>query len=406
MPITTRVRTSGEPVNRDTIQNFSSIRGTMPGFLCEYIYGNPANENLSLPVLTNYYSRITDSVGSIGIGGWPNRYVDHEKWVVEIPQSYLQSYGACDTLWSHTVTYGQMGIYDWVMDLARQNVKPDSEFYVWADKAYTKLVAQFPTEVSVANFMWELREIKDLIPKLSAEFSDVVANGFLTLNFGWIPFISDLQKLYHLQAKVKSRLDYLRARWGKATRMGTTTSYSDVYSHKIGPMQVHGGSRIHLEFNVVHCSNTFTAGGTLFHTLEWINAAYAEWHAMFGSTGLLDPLSIVWEAIPYSFIADWIFSIGSWIERYGHIIEEPDHWQITRLSSSKKAVIVFDIIQLNPPDPFGMTSKTFGPRKLGQVRYTRYTRYPGLPTSTLFDRASLVSPKQLALLAALAVGHS
>jgi hypothetical protein len=47
--------------------------------------------------------------------------------------------------------------------------------------------------------------------------------------------------------------------------------------------------------------------------------------------GLLDPLSIVWNAIPFSFVLDWFSNIGEWVEQLIHdpaipiVIEDFSH---------------------------------------------------------------------------------
>jgi hypothetical protein len=280
---------------------------------------------------------------------------------------------------------------------------PDSEWWVFNDEAFISFNAQMPTEVSLANFMWELRELKDLIPKITGRLQDVVANSYLTLEFGWLPLIGDLQKLYRIGETVKSRLDYLLARWGKNTHLG---AYKKVVltPSPIDPVPLNAFANLALGVDIEQCTITYRAGGYMFHTLEWVKSARAEWHALAGALGFLDPLAIVWEAIPYSFVVDWVFDMDSWINRYGHIVEEPEHWSIYGLCTSRKKEVKARIFQVNQEGSYNISR--FPNREIGTFSSSVYERLPGLPTSPVFDRASFVTPKQLALLAALGVGHT
>lgn len=400
MPRSTRTRTMGEPFafNATGYQAASTVVSGSSFPWCNGWGGTV--ENFQFQAASSNYARIDDEVGPYPFGAYPQSRVGHEKWRYSLRSTYYPSRGMCGALWTIT---GTPRVPYLIAFSARNLRPPDGEYSQFCDEAYHTLTAQFPTEVSIANFMWELRELQDLIPKIQGGLTDIVANGYLTLNFGWLPLIGDLQKLYNIGKTVKTRLDYLRARWGRKTRLGTSKRVN-VAKPPIGPIALNASAGAHIRGDVTRCETTYRAGGRLFHTLEWVNQANAEWHALIGALGFLDPLAIVWEAIPYSFVVDWVIGMDSWINRYWHLVEEPDHWNISGLCGSRKTVIEVNIVQVNSTEMWQGTR--FEDRLLGTFSYSSYDRSPGLLTSSSFDRVGLVTPKQLALLAALGVGHT
>lgn len=399
MPDSTRIRQQGSlgPVN--VTINAAFNKSTSGHFACTN-YG-PGTRTFGTRNIGEYHSQITDAIGTFGTGGYTQKSCTHEWRRVNVMfPTYHSCFGQCDSTFTFT---GRPGVRDVEVNLFTGVRPPDSEFRLWCDQAFASLTQQFPTEVSIANFIWELRELKDLIPKIQDGLSKVAANGYLTLEFGWLPLISDLQKLWNIQKVVKTRLDYLLARWGKPTRVGTAKVINTPprVERQYGLFEEAG---LFCRVDLVSSVTTYRAGGFLLHTLEWLRQADSEWHAMMGSLGFLDPLSVVWNAIPYSFAADWFLNVGSWVDRYGHIVEEAEHWNVYKLTSSQKTVATWNIVQVNPIQ--GFRSKSSPDRLIMTLNYSRYVRYVGLPVSSFFDPSSLLSPKQLALLAALAVGHS
>jgi hypothetical protein len=45
--------------------------------------------------------------------------------------------------------------------------------------------------------------------------------------------------------------------------------------------------------------------------------------------GLLDPLSVIWELAPYSFVVDWFVPIGDWLEALNQVSSLTGRWLIT-----------------------------------------------------------------------------
>lgn len=366
----------------------------------------PATTTRNVPAVTalrQKHSDISDVIGGRDVyGNLPQREVTHEKWEIQFHKLNFQpAIASCNRFTTYT---GLVYCGATARSLALGFRPPTSEWSVFRDKAYNTFVTQFPTEVSIANFMWELREISSLIPKIRHDsFSKSIANGYLTYEFGWKPMLDDIKKLYSLMEKVQSRIDYLKSRWGKVTRLGLSqeSTYSGP-STKKQTVTLDTGSGVALEYLATAWNTRYTAGGKLLHRLDWLFDADKTWRALVGSLGLDKPGSIIWEAIPYSFLFDWFTDLDDLIARLPNITEQPDDWVIKQLSNSRKTKVVVEVRQVNSRQ--SNSQSNFAPVLLATAVFEWYERVPGLSIS--LDRLSLLSPKQLALLAALATGRS
>lgn len=129
---------------------------------------------------------------------------------------------------------------------------------------------------------------------------DAVANNWLELQYGWLPLLKDAEGGAQFLAKYLEfpYVQRYRARSKKPHHLiPTTTSPAYDYDDR--------------------CSQT---------TYAQI-IAYVEEVDPVGLSGLLDPATLAWELLPYSFVVDWFLPIGDFLSARG-------------LSSSIKATYV------------------------------------------------------------------
>jgi hypothetical protein len=170
--------------------------------------------------------------------------------------------------------------------------------------------------VSIPNFLVEIDDLKKLyqIWKKNLSIAKNLAGAHLNYKFGWKPTVGDLSDLIegvtHLRAKLKAFEDSI----------GTTR-------------QDRSGVKLTLPTSATG-TITYPSG---LHTCSYTASCqrkavcYVAWQpqplAVMGSLdkvlrGLLDSLGfelnprIIWDALPFTFVIDWFFGVGSFLDRY------------------------------------------------------------------------------------------
>lgn len=273
----------------------------------------------------------------------------------------------------------------------------DQIWQIFADEAFNSFSTQIPTDVSVANFTWELRELGQLLPKLGANVQKTLSGQQLQMEFGWKPLLDDLRKLGGLLSRVNSRIDFLKSTYGKRTRLGAykgnvaEVSLSS-YTQNIQDMRF---SYVTHRWELVATRCDLRAGGLLFHTLEDLDTVYSFCRAMTVALGLDNPLKTVWNALPYSFVVDWFLGLSRVL---GHLSINPFEgaWQVENFSSSANSFAKWKVSQV--VDNVVVAN-------LGYVNARRYERISYLPVSQTILNLQIPSPQQLLLLNAMFAQH-
>lgn len=278
----------------------------------------------------------------------------------------------------------------------------DSLLTFHCDKAFNEFYQQWPEEISIANAIWELKEVAQLIVPISNSAIKNLNNAYLSYEFGWKPLIGDIKAMMDISQRVSDRIAYLKERKGKLTRMGY---YRDnFHSLSSGSNVVTGNLNCNgtIEARLVKYSSKFSAGGRLFHTMDDLDEDYREILAYMGAFGLTNPAKIIWNAIPYSFIVDWISNVSNTLTRYS-TLQDQQGWKIDRMSWSYTQVWDIDIwMRQTVQNKYGDSRVT--PWKCGSVRYKRYRRENGLSVGNSLIGLTDPTYREQALLAALILG--
>lgn len=111
-----------------------------------------------------------------------------------------------------------------------------------------------------------------------------LAQNWLELQYGWLPLVSDAHDAAIFAADVMEgqMLQKYRVRRKRKGRCGWNAYYYQATeNHGIYKKQI---------------------------------VAFLSEKSSLGLSGLLDPLSIIWEKVPFSFVADWFIPIGNYLE--------------------------------------------------------------------------------------------
>lgn len=171
------------------------------------------------------------------------------------------------------------------------------------------------TTVSVPNFLLELGDIKSLFElwKNNVSLAKNLAGARLNYSFGWKPTIGDVaamldsvrsfkDKLQHFRESLNSitNKDYLMA---KIVVNKTGSNYnSTTHGRTDWTGSLSGVVKVHLKFKYLPIP-------------EMTNIE-------LNLRGLLDTLGfelnprIIWDALPFTFVIDWFFGVGNWLQGF------------------------------------------------------------------------------------------
>jgi len=274
---------------------------------------------------------------------------------------------------------------------------PSGEVALAVDAAFTAMSEQVPTEINILNFGYELRELGDLIPSLAEGLSRTVSGQFLNWSFGVKPLISDLKTLGSILKVVEARLAYLRETWGKRVRVGhqqeinvdLSSSTQTVYS----PI-----SDTVVKMTPASYRCRFVASGYIYHTLDRLYGIESTLRGASAALGLLNPVEAVWNAIPFSFVADWFGRIGNALSRLDTLQPFPGTWNCIDFGYSTKELLQCRV-QVMVPYSSPSNEVVYD----GFITQTLYRRVVGLPVNStqLIGTGSLTSSQQLLAVALL-----
>lgn len=121
--------------------------------------------------------------------------------------------------------------------------------------------------------------------------------AWLELQYGWNPFMSDLRG-----AAVSLDSSWVRDRNLFAVGAKKKRLDSCTYDTYMSP-------------STINCRQTVNVEATQKVQLCYRLSNFSL--ALFSSLGLTNPLEIIWERVPYSFVVDWFLPIGNWLSALG-----------------------------------------------------------------------------------------
>lgn len=240
------------------------------------------------------------------------------------------------------------------------------------------------TSLSIPNFFLELKDLRKMflewkrkvallnkglggLKKLSSP--KTFAGLHLEYNFGWKPLYNDLHRivdtLQNVMAKLKAYED-------------AVNEYSK--SHHTFPSEklTKSGTFTYASNHKCSWSGTVTRtrkAGLIYRILPFqVTDPYKRvLRAYLDALGFqLDP-KIIWDAIPFTFVLDWFFGIGSWLENHAHDTLEIPFYYVDSYINYKETVEMqswtrmYEYLQANqtPIDlPAWVTTRTYFERAL------------------------------------------
>jgi len=149
----------------------------------------------------------------------------------------------------------------------------------------------------------------------------LTANEFLNYQFGWLPFVSDVRKMYNLWHTVDSRIAQLIREQGRFIRhqavvseertvdVVSETDYPYPYANVYGsvPLFMSGSTRYTVTretYEKIWFSGSFRYYIPSLPGSQWTTRAKL---ALFGA---LPTPELLWEVLPWSWLVDWFSNAG------------------------------------------------------------------------------------------------
>lgn len=163
------------------------------------------------------------------------------------------------------------------------------DLFDYGDLAMDAVAKTNAIGINMIAFLRDLEHPLDMIPKLkNLRKLKSWSNDFLSVKYGILPTISDLQKIVQAFRRAAPYLDGN----GYTTYTGVRTANSDVI----------GVQTAHLEQRIKIAVDTEDAG---FRSLS----------KRLDSIGMFPTFENIWDLVPYSFVVDWFVSVGDLLER-------------------------------------------------------------------------------------------
>lgn len=306
----------------------------------------------------------------------------------------------------------KVALSDWGSAFSLSDVKAhiyhstEAEISDFAQTAFAELSAQMPEVISIPNFIFELGDVSSLLnikSLLNVKHSRIeyLQNFALWQEFGIKPFVSDIQTLLNLSSTVMERIKFLKRTYGKRVRVGTYAaierSLPDVMEKQFGAVINHNTPGVRWVATPLTRQSQFRAGAYVTHFLENLDDLDSLLRAFAVATGFSNPLLVAWNAIPYSFMIDWITNVSGLLEQAS---ARPfmGRWIVEDFTWSVKDLVEY---RLHADVPHGLSRPgSFLPMELGRLVAERYRRGCALPARAIGLELP-PSPREALLLLAL-----
>lgn len=295
-------------------------------------------------------------------------------------------------------------------------------------------------ELSGVNSVIELKDFKTLprsisaiskLPKLLlrkkkalvniAHLLQVAADVYLQTKFNIQPLISDVHGIHRALAKTEKRINALVSRSGK---MQTShykkfvNEYDAVYEQTLlnQPAPYHysynGGGALGF-YSRCDVRRLAYYSPSSFHAQIQYNYYYTEYQieharllALLDAFGVNFNPAIIWNAIPWSFVVDWLVGVSQWLGTQRIGLMDPKINIMQYLWSIKRQRRIYVTSKYTSPKYYAGTglTDTYGPQSITHpvVDETAYRRSAGLPSASSIILSGL-SSTEFTLGAALAI---
>lgn len=305
-------------------------------------------------------------------------------------------------------------------------------------EALSTMLPSFSGDTSIANTIIELKDFKDIGNRIAqrglsnasrirrtqtgilhqqdpVSWSQTARRSsslYLQYMFGWRPFINDVIELYRICKSIDERIRELVKRANSPQQRyygrwveGSAVNPSVLATGEDSPLGGYSG-----DFNPKVKWEVYRAAsqGIRFHaTMRYrypvppeLTQAGGRAKALLDMLGINGNWSMLWNAIPYSFILDWFVKVSRYLNRL-RVDNIPIKTEISDFCASAKIVKQYQFV-LTDRNQLPNGTYVYGGKKVfDYVKASRYERKTGVPEWRSAVLLSGLSPTEFSLAGAL-----
>lgn len=182
-------------------------------------------------------------------------------------------------------------------------------------EAYQTMKPSLQAGFSLTNFLVELTEFKTMFKLFTPHKGFVksatknTAGGYLNYQFGWKLFIKDCQEIYEKCTNFEKTLNDYKSQQGKLL----VRHFAYIPDREFLKGELNEGWV--KSWKVCDVGVEFHATMTYRYTVPNLDRAYSKLRAVGDILGIKLTQSVIWEAIPFSFVIDWFVNVGDYLQQ-------------------------------------------------------------------------------------------
>jgi hypothetical protein len=310
-----------------------------------------------------------------------------------------------------------------------------AELSALKQRSLDQMLPGIKPELSLINSFIELKDFKTLPRTLTGIGKYLFAKGktlrqllrvgsdsYLQAQFNILPLLSDISGIHAALLRTSSRINDLVARQGRVQRrhfayvwdeLLPDTYYPNGHGYRLMPGIFPGLTDVAdtvVKRLVVNSASVFHGEIQFNYNYTGYQAAHAQLFGLLDALGVQPNPAIIWNAIPWSFVVDWVFGVSRWLNQYKYSLMEPVTnilgylWSISRKRTVYLSLRNAPMEQMPPWWYWWYQGYPSLSNTLPGVHESAYRREVGLPTISSILSSGL-SPKEFSLGAALVLSR-
>lgn len=278
------------------------------------------------------------------------------------------------------------------------------------------MLPQIKSELSLLNSLYELKDLASLsryvssihswlISFLKADSSigtktlQQVAESYLQYGFNLRPLLSDIKALCASFKRAEKRMRYLVSQQGRALQKHFNFSWAEhtVYQDETSWVSLES-TQAQAPSTIVKFDRLVIPNPTIFHAEIEYNYNYSQFQAEHARLlAILDSLgvnfnpAIIWNAIKWTFLIDWVINVSRWLDQFKFANMEPQINIRRYLWSFKRARSIFVNKTVKSNLLYGSYLEKFEKVALPSVSTSAYERRVEMPSISSIELSGLNS---------------